>query len=319
MSTTALFGLLFGCVWAILPVLQSFKKEDPWYTKSSIRDNIQQLHLTSTATRNELDPSHLVYFKVFLFSIPVTGILLFFFFGLGPEALARYHAWIKDLSSFFKLPSLCKFLWKRALSLGWLNGGVQLVDPEYFGPLVSNDITLDPPQFILPEFPERSHFQASPAEQATNLPYHPTPLRTTQSDVCPSIPSSEEWRTYHKEPPIVVVHPPTHRSPTFSQFRTSLDRPSITSERWKIHRMDPIPPWFSSRTLTSSSPDRLCFNVNSPSTPTRSDLWSRSYTTTDYFWSSSIGRSSCYDEAPPPYRPPVKRGVISKDPLSALF
>ncbi|KAG8814075.1 hypothetical protein FRC18_002175 [Serendipita sp. 400] len=319
MSTTALFGLMFGCIWATRPIFLYIKNEGPWY-RTDIRDNIRQLPLIYITYRYELeDPIDLIQIKLFLFSIPVTGILFFFFFGLGPEALARYHAWIQFLSSFLKLPSLCNFLWAHALRLGWLNNRIRPVDPEYFGPLESNDITLDPHPFVLPQTLGRSHLPMFPTQPTIGLPYYPTPFRATQPSAPLSVPSLGEWRTYHKGPLITAFHLPTRYSPASSQFRTGQHEVSTEPGRWRAHREESIPPQFPSSALISSSPDRPWSNVDSPSTGTPSDFWSTSYMKTGYPWLSSIRGSARYDESPPPYRPPVNRGDTSKDPLSALF
>ncbi|KAG9054474.1 hypothetical protein FS842_005013 [Serendipita sp. 407] len=319
MSTINLFGLMFGCIWAILPTIRILRKGDPWYTKFSIRDNIRQLPFIHTITRYQVGPNDTRDLKVFFFSIPVMGIVFFIFFGLGPEALARYRTWIQALSTFLQLSSLCNFLRTRAVRLGWLNAGVRPVDPEYFGPFEPSDITVDSHPIVIPQTLGRSPLQALPTRLTIDLPYYPTPLRAAQLDVHPSVPFSEEWRTYRKEPPITAFRLPNHHSPASPQFWSSPNGSSVTPGMRRVYRKELISSWISFQTSTSSSPHRLRLDLDSPSTLTRSDLWSTSYMTTDYSWPSPIERSTGYNESPPPYRPPIDRGVTSKDPLSALF
>ncbi|KAG8841797.1 hypothetical protein FRB91_004676 [Serendipita sp. 411] len=306
MSTSALFGLIFGCVWAVLPVLQSLKEDDPRCIRSSIHENIRQLPLIYITPRYELiNPRIITYIKVFHISTPIMGIILFVFFGLGSEALTRYHVWLQNLSSFLKLPLLSDFLRTRASRLGWLNEGVRPVDPDYFGPFEPRDIIVDPHPIALPQTLERSPLQALPTRLTIDLPYYPTPLRAAQLDVHPSVPFSEEWRTYRKEPPITAFRLPNHHSPASPQFWSSPNGSSVTPGMRRVYRKELISSWISFQTSTSSSPHRLRLDLDSPSTLTRSDLWSTSYMTTDYSWPSPIERSTGYNESPPPYRPPI--------------
>ncbi|KAG9054475.1 hypothetical protein FS842_005014 [Serendipita sp. 407] len=319
LSTASLFGLIFGCIWSILPAFL-YLKDKPWYTRSDIRDNIRQLPLIYIVARYELDgPNSLITFKVFLSSIPVLGIVLFIFFGLGSEALARYHTWIWAVSSFLRLPYLCNFLRTRASRFGSLNKGAQPLDPEYFGPFESNDITLDLHPFVLPQTLGRSHLPIFPTQPTIDIPSYPIPSQTTQPSAPLSVPSLGEWRTYHKGPFITAFHLPTRYSPASSQISPGQHGISTEPGRLGVHREEFIPTRFPSSASTSSSPDRPWWNVDSPSTRTPSEFWSTSYMKTGYPWLSSIRGSARYDRPPPPYRSPVDRGDTSKDPLFALF
>ncbi|KAG8857179.1 hypothetical protein FRC20_000313, partial [Serendipita sp. 405] len=247
LSITALISLVFGCIWTFMPILRDSRTGDPWWRNSDIRGNIRQLPLIHSITRYQLNPNSSISLKVFFISIPVTGIITFIFFGLGPEAIKAYHGWLQTLSSLLKLPALFRFLRTHMLGFCWLNQRLVLVNPEYFIPFGSNDITLDPyPLVDLPRMPKRPLIQSLSTQPRIKPSFHPAPSHDIQQGYPPPRRPLEQWRTYHKQPITVDLHP-THQYPGLPQFlHTSKDEQDfMPSSRWRTYRKESVQPPFA--------------------------------------------------------------------------
>ncbi|KAG8838750.1 hypothetical protein FRC20_006237 [Serendipita sp. 405] len=282
-STISITSILFGFMWTLKPIIQDLRSGNLSFTRSSIHDNIRQLPFIYISHRNEIYPANKLFRECFFFSIPVMTIILFAFFGLGPEALKTYHSWLRTLFSLLKLHILFNFLQTYPLRLvSWFNRRAESVDPGYFIPFESNDITLDPlPLVDLPRTSRRSPIQP-PAQPRIKPSLHLAPLTGIQKSVPTGISPLEERRTYHKQ--AVPTEPrPIHHSP---QSRPSAkDRQVFVASDGRIaHHKEPI----SSRLVPLTS------RPLSPSRPRPSD------------------------RLPPPYRRPVDRGSTS-DPFFTLF
>ncbi|KAG8791243.1 hypothetical protein FRC16_000488 [Serendipita sp. 398] len=315
LSIFNLKSLVFGCIWVFVPVIVDLKREHPWYTKSDVRGNIQQLPLILTRTRDQIDPIVNTHFRAFFFSFPVLAIVLFISFGLGPEALKTYHLWLQKLLSLLKLPTVFNFLQTHALRLvGWFNQRVVPVDPEYFIPFRSNDIILDPfPLVDLPTTSRRSLIQPLPTQPRIKPLLHPAPLRDIKQRTLTANLPLEQWRTYRKQPITAELHQ-THQSPGFPQFRPSPKgrQAPMASGRWIDHHKEPTPSLSALRMPILVPPGQSHVNVGSPPVATRLDNQRLPSATIP------IGRPPRYDGLPQSERPPVDRGSTS-DPLSALF
>ncbi|KAG8823992.1 hypothetical protein FRC18_010606 [Serendipita sp. 400] len=318
LSTWTLIGIVFGCIWVFMPILLAPSR---WSAKPDIRGNIRQLPLIYTAGRYEADSKTAAGLKLFFISIPVMGIVIFVFFGLGLEALKTYCSWLQTLFLSLKLPTLFNFLRIHTLRLGSWNQRVVPVDPEYFVPFESNDINLDPHSpSDLPKASSRSSAQTFPDIPLKIRPSsHPAPLRDPQLSKNPSSSPLEEWRIHHKQPGITGLHP-IPQSPALSPSKLSSNDKQgfMTSNRWISYHKQPISPWYGPQTSTFSSPDQPHFSVDSSPTIPQSNNQRMPQLIIDSQWVSSIGRPTRFDGLPPPYRPPVDRGSTS-DPLSDLF
>ncbi|KAG8763177.1 hypothetical protein FRC15_008096 [Serendipita sp. 397] len=209
------------------------------------------------------------------------SMILFAFFGLGPEALKTYHSWLRTLFSLLKLPTLFNFLRTYPLRLvSWFNRRAESVDPGYFIPFESNDITLDPlPLVDLPRTSRKLLIQSPPAWPRIKPSPRPAPLTCIQHSVPIASFPLEERGTYHKQA-VPTEPPPTHHSPQ-SRPRAKERQVFVAPNRWITRHKEPISLWLAPQTSRPLSPY--------PS-----------------------------DRLPPPYRRPVDRGSIS-DPLFALF
>ncbi|KAG9054472.1 hypothetical protein FS842_005011 [Serendipita sp. 407] len=318
LSIWTLISVVFGCIWAFMPALLS---PSPWYAKPDIRGNIRQLPLIHTASRYEVDPNVAGSRKLFFISIPVMGIVIFVFFGLGLEALKTYHSWLRTLFLLLKLPTLFNFLRIHTLRLGSWNQRVIPVNPEYFAPFESEDINLDPHSPAdLPKASRRSSARTFPDIPLKIQPSsHPAPLRGSRLSKNPLGSPLEEWRMHHKQPSITEPNP-IPQSPAFSPFKLRWNDKQgfMVSNRWISYHKKPISPRYGPQTSTFPSPDRPHFSVDSSPTVPRSNSQRMPQLIIGSQWVSSIGQPTCYDGLPPPYRPPVDRGSTS-DPLSDLF
>ncbi|KAG8750886.1 hypothetical protein FRC14_008318 [Serendipita sp. 396] len=318
MSTITLVGVVFGCIWVLVPPLQTLTREHPWYTKSDIRGNIRQLPLTYTVTRYELSPITITNHSVFFVSIPVMGVVLFVFFGLGPEAFKTYRNWLQNLLSLLKLPALFNFLQIHALGFCWYNQQAVPVDAEYFIPFELNDIALDPHPLVDSSKASRRSFTQTFLSQSRVKPLsHSAALQSIRPNARSPSTSSEEWRIYRKQPMILEPHS-IRQPPAYAHLRSSSKDRQVymaSSSRWIAHHKEPIPAWSTSQTSTSVSPH---YNVDFYTTMMWSDNQRTRSATSDSLWVPQIRQSPRYDRLPPPYRPPVNRELTS-DPISALF
>ncbi|KAG8776163.1 hypothetical protein FRC15_012088 [Serendipita sp. 397] len=316
-SIFCMTGLVFSCIWNLVPIILDSRTENPLYAKSDIRGNIRQLRLIYITPRNEVNPANVSSRKGFFLSIPVTGVVPLIFFGLGSEALKTYRSWLQNLFSLLKLPTLLNFLQTHMLKLvGWFNQRIVPVDAEYFVPFESNDIALDPhPLVNLSTMSRRSLGESLPTQLRTKPPLYPTRL----GDIRPRAPAAssplQQWRTYRKQS-IPTVSRAIHHSPELRPG--SEDGDAFTaSSRWTSYHEEPLSSRSAAQTSAFASPDQPRFNIDPPPKTTRLDSWRIPDSTMDPPWVSPIRRSVRYDELPP-YRPSIDRGS-SSDPLSVLF
>ncbi|KAG8807609.1 hypothetical protein FRC17_004382, partial [Serendipita sp. 399] len=205
MALISSMSLVFGCYWGWRPTVLRVKAGRPWYATYDFHIGTKQLRIIERTTRHEIGPAMFTSYKGFFVSMSATGIITFFLFGLGPEALSRYSSWLQSLSSFFKLLVLRCFSKKPTLKLpGWVDRhAASSIDPENFTPFHANDIMID--SAPLPHSPNITTKQ--PQQKLVTQPtihpaYHPAALQGMRLGVGSNSQgmTPESWRTYHKPP-----------------------------------------------------------------------------------------------------------------------
>ncbi|KAG8818341.1 hypothetical protein FRC17_010871 [Serendipita sp. 399] len=225
LAATNIIGMLFGFLWAIIPLwterekIAAFNGGVQWYTLFDIRDNLKQLPLTYTVHREDIEGWTNVV--GFLISIPVNGILFILLFGIDSDALGTYRKWLQSLcqQSSHVLSSLRPYTMRVSCRLGSFSSQRRGVD--HITPFQPDEIALEalppPVQTTTTITTKRSKVYPPNNDGLGHLLPPTLPLHATMHQLSPqqATPSLERSRTFRKGPTPITGLLPINRSSSY--------------------------------------------------------------------------------------------------------
>ncbi|KAG8814954.1 hypothetical protein FRC17_000912 [Serendipita sp. 399] len=222
LAATNIIGMLFGFLWAIIPLWTEREKIAAlnggvqWYTIFDIRDNLKQLPLTHTVHREEIEGWENVV--GFLISIPINGILFVLLFGIDSDALGTYRKWLQSLcqQSSNILSSLRPYIMKVSCRLGSFSPS-QRRGIDHITPFQPDEIALEalpPPAQTTTTITTKRSKVYPPNNDGPGYLLPPTlPLHATAHQLSPQQTTPlERSRTFRKEPTPMTELSPVNRS-----------------------------------------------------------------------------------------------------------